>query len=54
MTLYTESVADQTDHFADAFVCKNVGYSYDEVRQYTAKAILFQEIQYKKSDILMF
>ena len=29
MTLYTESVADHTDHFADAFVCKNLAYSYD-------------------------
>ena len=26
---YTESVADQTDHFADAFVCENVAYGYD-------------------------
>ena len=24
MTLYTETVADQTDHFADAFVHENV------------------------------
>ena len=24
MTLYTESVADKTDHFADAFVRENV------------------------------
>ena len=29
MTLYTESVADKTDHFADVFVCENVAYSYD-------------------------
>ena len=26
MTLYTESVADQTDNFADGFVCKNFAY----------------------------
>ena len=26
---YTESVAGQTDHFADAFVCKNIAYGYD-------------------------
>ena len=31
MTLYTESVADQTDHFADVFVCENVAYGYDVV-----------------------
>ena len=31
MTLYAESVADQTDHFADAFVCENVAYEYDVV-----------------------
>ena len=29
MTLYTESVADQTDHFAVAFIRKNVVYGYD-------------------------
>ena len=53
MTLYTESVADQTDHFADVFVCENVAYGYD-VRKYTADAILFREIQCKKMDNLMF
>ena len=26
MALYTESVADQTDHFTDAFVRENVAY----------------------------
>ena len=31
MTLYMESVADQTDRFAEAFVRKNVAYSYDVV-----------------------
>ena len=31
MTLYKESVVDQTDHFADAFVCKSVVYGYDIV-----------------------
>ena len=31
MTLYTESVADQTDHFTDVFVRKNVAYGYDVV-----------------------
>ena len=28
MTLYTESGADQTDHFADAFVCKIAAHGY--------------------------
>ena len=31
MTLYAESAADQTDHFACAFVCENVAHSYDVV-----------------------
>ena len=31
MTLYAESVADQTDHFTDAFVPENVAYGYDIV-----------------------
>ena len=31
MTLYTESVADQTDHFAVVFVRENVAYGYDVV-----------------------
>ena len=31
MTLYTESVANQTDHFADIFVLENVAYGYDVV-----------------------
>ena len=53
MTLYTERIADQTDHFADVFVRENVGDGYD-VRKYTANAILFREIQCKKMDNLMF
>ena len=32
MTLYTESVADQTDHFADVFVCENVVYRHDVLK----------------------
>ena len=32
MMLYTESIAGQTDHFADTFVPKNVAYGYDIVR----------------------
>ena len=31
MTLYTESVVDQTDHLADVFVHENVVYGYDFV-----------------------
>ena len=31
MTLYTESFADQTGHFADVFVRENVAYCYDVV-----------------------
>ena len=52
MTLYTESAADQTDHFVDVFVRENVARGYD-VRKYTADAILFREIQCKKMDNLM-
>ena len=29
MTLYTESAADQTVHFADVFVRENVAHGYD-------------------------
>ena len=31
MALYTESVADQTDHFPNAFVRKNIVYGYEVV-----------------------
>ena len=31
MKLYKESIADQTDLFADAYVSENVAYSYDDV-----------------------
>ena len=31
MTLYTESAADRTDHFANAFVSANVAHGYDAV-----------------------
>ena len=53
MTLYTESAAHQSDHFADVFVRENVAHGYD-VQKYTADAILFREIQCKKMDNLMF
>ena len=56
MVLYTESVADKTDHFAEAFVSKSVVYCYDVVTRlwyskFTADAILLREIQCKKRDI---
>ena len=31
MTLYAESAADQTDHFANDFVREKVAYGYDVV-----------------------
>ena len=31
MTLYTESVANPTDHFANVFVHENIAYGYDVV-----------------------
>ena len=31
MTLYTENIADLTDHLADAFICEKVVYCYDAV-----------------------
>ena len=31
MTLITESIADQTDYFTDAFFRENVMYGYDVV-----------------------
>ena len=34
MTLYTESVADQTDHFADVFVREDVAYGCDDVMKF--------------------
>ena len=55
MTLYTESVADQTDDFADVFVRKNVAYGYDVVMTLTQPTpFFFKEIQCKKMDNLMF
>ena len=57
MTLYTESVADQADHFADVFVRENVAYGYEvvttlrrryDVRKYTADAILFVKSSVRK------
>ena len=57
----TESVADQTDHFAYVLFVKTLRRPtvmtlrrrYD-VRKYTADAILFREIQCKKMGNLMF
>ena len=33
MTLYAESAADQTEHFADAFVRNNVAHDYNVVKK---------------------
>ena len=52
MTLYTESITDQTDHFAHDFVRGNDVYGYD-VQKYTAGAILLREIMCKKMDNFM-
>ena len=61
MTLYMESVADQTDHFADVLflfaktlLTVLTLFRRHDVRKYTAHAILFREIQCKKMDNLMF
>ena len=54
MTLYTESVADQTDHFANAFVHENITYGYDIVTTLThSKVYSRRENQCNKMDILM-
>ena len=58
MTLYTESVADQTDHFADVFVRENVTCGYDVVTTLWRSKVhsrrhFVREIQCKKMDILM-
>ena len=50
---------EQTDHFANVFVCENVACGYDIVTglchsKNTADAILFREIQCKKMNNLMF
>ena len=53
--LYTERLADRTDHFADVFVRVNVAYGYD-VMTFESKqpAPFCLEIQRKKMDNLMF
>ena len=38
LMLYTQSVADQIDHFSDVFVRENVAYSYDIVTMLFSKA----------------
>ena len=45
-----ENVADQTDHFPNAFVRENVVYGYDILTTFTSLpkgTILFREIQSK-------
>ena len=34
MMLYAESAADQTDHFAYAFVCENIVHGLDDVMMF--------------------
>ena len=34
MTLYTESLADQTDNFADVFVRENDARGYDDIMMF--------------------
>ena len=52
-----ESVGAVTDHFADAFVRKNIARIYmtlwrcNEVRKFDADAFLSREIKCKKMDI---
>ena len=58
MTLNTESVADQADHFADVFVRENVAYGYDVVTTLWRSKVhsrrhFVWEIQCKKMDNLM-
>ena len=39
---HTKSVADQTDHFANVFVCENLMYGYDIV---TTLIMTFESLQ---------
>ena len=59
MSYYTESIADQTHDFADAFVWETLRKAMTfwrrfDFRKFTADATLFREIQCKKMDFLMF
>ena len=59
MTSYAENTADQTDHFADAFVCENVLYCYDtgdvmSFESWQSTPFCFREILCTKKNILMF
>ena len=55
MTLYTERIADQTDHFAVVFVRENVAYGYDVMTFESTQATPFcSEIQRQKMDNLVF
>ena len=56
MALYTESIADQTDHFPNVLFSETlhtVMTTYDFLK-FTADAILFREIQWMKRGIIMF
>ena len=55
MTLYTKSVADQADHFADVFVHGNVGYG--DVMTFKSLQLTpfcLEKFCVRKRDILMF
>ena len=57
MALYTENIADQTDHFADVFVRENVAYGYDDVMTFESTQptpFCLEKIQCKGMDNLMF
>ena len=57
MTLYMESVADQTDHFADVFVRKKIAYGCDDVMTFKSTQPMpfcLRVIQCKKMNNLMF
>ena len=50
MSLYTESVVDQTDHFPDTFAHENVAHGYNVVTFESLQLTLFC---LKKRDIVM-
>ena len=51
MALYMESVADQTDHFANAFVCENIAYCYDVRQHYDGQKFTADIICLEKSSV---
>ena len=51
MTLFTESVVDQTDHFADAFVHEKVAYVDDVVTVLCNSKVYSQPFCLEKSSV---